>query len=164
MEMASCSSSSSGKPLNGQAREMVYNVATYLAKQKEQYKLKYNVVDSTHDATGISKTFIKRILKDGKESKARGTLKFSISTCKKAPHCKKIYVDVFTKCIIRRKIHKFYIVKKTVPKIKKLNAVLKDKNVLDCSHEYLRKLLKQMGYKWAKCQSSRKILIEKQKL
>lgn len=159
--MASCSSSASGRPLRGQAREIVYNVAKHLREQKELHNLKYNVAQSTSEATGISKSSVKRVLAEGKCALAKGKLTFSTPTGKKTSHVKKIVVDDFTKCVIRRKIHECYVNKKTIPTLKKLNKLLKDEDILHCGREYLRKLIKGMGFKWKRCQSSRKILIER---
>ena len=159
--MASCSSSASGRSLRGQAREIVYNVAKHLREQKELHNLMYNVVQSTSEATGISQSSVKRILAEARSHLAKGKLKFSTPTKKKSSNVTKIIVDDFTKCVIRRKIHDFYINKKTVPTLKKLNRLLKDEDILHCGREYLRKLLKSMGFKWKRCQSSRKILMEK---
>lgn len=159
--MASCSSSASGRSLRGQAREIVYNVAKHLREQKELHNLMYNVVQSTSEATGISQSSVKRILAEARSHLAKGKLKFSTPTKKKSSNVTKIIVDDFTKCVIRRKIHDFYINRKTVPTLKKLNRLLKDEDILHCGREYLRKLLKSMGFKWKRCQSSRKILMEK---
>lgn len=161
--MASGSKSScvSGRPLRGQAREIVFNVVTHLTEQKQQHKLKYNVAQATSDATGVSESLVKRIIAEGRQSEARGRLKFSTPPGKKIEHKKKIEIDDFTRVVIRRKIHDFYTVKKTIPTLRKLNTVLEEENILQCSKEFLRKTLKVMGFRWAKCSSKRKILIEK---
>lgn len=70
-------------------------------------------------------------------------------------------IDDFTRAVIRRKIHDFYSVKKTVPTLRNISKVLEEEDILHCSTEYLRKTLKQLGFRWAKCMSKRKILIEK---
>lgn len=155
------SKSTSGRPLRGQAREIVYNVVTHLKKQKEEYKLKYNVVESASELTGVSKSLVKTIIGEGKTSKCKGRLCFSTPTGKHREHKKKIEVDDFTRAAIRRKIHEFYVVKRIVPTLRKVNECLKDDGLLDCGKEYLRTLLHSLGFKWKKCQSKRKLLIEK---
>ena len=83
MADTSKSGSKSGRPLRGQAREIVYNVAAYLREQKTVNKLNYNVVVSTSEATGVSKSLVKRILAEGKTSMAKGRLHFSTPDGKK---------------------------------------------------------------------------------
>lgn len=53
-----------GLALRGQAREIIFNVYQYLAKAKIENNLKYNVADSTSEATGVSVRFIYKIVKD----------------------------------------------------------------------------------------------------
>lgn len=160
--MASTSKSgcASGRPLRGQARELVFNVYTHLKDQKEQFKLKYNVIQATSNATGVSESLIKKIVAEGKQSVVKGSLTFSTPQGKKRPRNKKIVVDDFTQCVIRRKIHDFYAVKKIPPTLAKLQRVLEEENILKCGREYLRKLLIKMGFKWMKTQTKRKLLIE----
>lgn len=45
-------------------------------------------------------------------------------------------------CVIRRKPYDFYVNKKTVPTINRLNKVLNEEIILKWGREYLRKLLK----------------------
>lgn len=161
MAASSKSGSKSGRPLRGQAREIVYNVAAHLREQKTVHKLNYNVVSSTSETTGVSKSLVKRVIAEGKTSMAKGRLQFSTPDGKKTVHKKRIETDDFTKGVIRRKISEFYVMKRTVPTLNTLNRVLKLENILDCSREYLRRILKEMGFRWTRCRSSRKLLIEK---
>ncbi|XP_063623022.1 uncharacterized protein LOC134795119 [Cydia splendana] len=73
----------------------------------------------------------------------------------------KIDLDDFDLCVIRRKIHEFYSVKKEIPTIKKLWTVLKVDINFPGGRESLRLLLHKMGYKFKKCRSQRQILIER---
>ena len=38
---------------------------------------------------------------------------------------------------------------------------LRKGNALDCGHDFLRKRLHKIGFKWGKCATNRKILIER---
>lgn len=67
----------------------------------------------------------------------------------------------FDLCVIRRKSHEFYSVKKEIPTIKKLWTVLKEDINFPGGRESLRLLLHKMGYKFKKCRSQRQILIER---
>lgn len=160
MASTSKSTCTSGRPLRGQAREVIFNVYTHLKDQKEQFKLKYNVLEATSNATGVSESLVKKIAAEGKQSLVKGRLNFSTPQGKKSPRAKKIIVDDFTQCVIRRKIHDFYAVKKIPPTLAKLKTVLEEENVLKCGREYLRKLITKMGFKWMKTQTKRKLIME----
>lgn len=156
------SSSVSGRPLRGQAREIVYNVAQYFKELKEQHNLQNaNILFMTSRATGVSVSTVTKILKEGKEAAARSILTFSTPTGKKAPRKKRIEVDSLTDCSIRQKIHSFYVVKKEIPTIGKLLSDLKEDGVIDCEREFLRQRIKKLGFSWKTCQSKRKLLIER---
>lgn len=58
-------------------------------------------------------------------------------------------------------IHSFYVVKKEIPTINKLWLQLKAEIDFKFSRTSLRRILKEMGYKYRKCQSKRKILMER---
>ncbi|KAJ4442366.1 hypothetical protein ANN_03952 [Periplaneta americana] len=65
------STSKSGRPLRGQAREIVYNVHQFFKRQNEEHKMDINVARVTSEATGVSERVITRIVKEGIESLAR---------------------------------------------------------------------------------------------
>lgn len=159
--MASTSKSVSGRPLRGQAREIVYNVARFFKKQKEQHNMDMNIATVTSEATGVSERLVNTVLKEGKQSLERGELSFSTPKGKKVPKKQRINVDTFTDSAIRQKIREFYAVKKECPSLRKLLNSLKEDDVIDCGREFLRKRIKKMGFKWKKCQSNRKILVER---
>lgn len=69
-------------------------------------------------------------------------------------------IDDFTKGVVRRRITQFYTIDKKIPTLKTLNAVLREENILHCGREYLRLLLHDLGFKFKKCGSKRKLLIE----
>lgn len=70
-------------------------------------------------------------------------------------------LDDFDKCAVRQKIQFFYTVKKQVPTLAKLLAVLKEDVGFDGSREHLRRLLKTIGFKYKRCQANRAALLEK---
>lgn len=162
-EVTPKSSIARGKPLRSQAREIVFNVAQYfIAKKKEEEengdRCKYNVRDLISKVTGVSSGTVSKVLKEAQRSPAGPS--FTTPT-KKAPHKKKIEADSFTDHAIRNKIHEFYAVKKQCPSTKSILASLKEDNVVECGVEYLRQRIHGCGFKWKRCQSNRKILIEK---
>ena len=94
---------------------------------------------------------------------------------KKGPKKPRVNVDTFMDSAIRQKIREFYTVKKECPSLRNLLNSLKEvcknkdnneednneDNVTDCSQEFLCQRLLKMGFKWKKCQSNRKIIIER---
>lgn len=156
------SSSAPGRPLRGQAREIVYKVTEYLKIMREEHGLHFNLAEETSKATGIGKTLVKQIIKEGHRTLAvRGQLNFSTPTGKKLERKKRIEVDDFTKACIRRKIHDVYVQKKEFPTVSTLMLALEEADILQCGKTYLKGLLKELGFRWEKCASHRKILIER---
>lgn len=87
----SSSSSAPGRPLRGQAREIVFKVTEYLKEMREQHDLQFNLAEETSKATGIGQTLVKQIIREGKTTLAiRGQLKFSTPTGKKLERRKKL--------------------------------------------------------------------------
>lgn len=150
------------RALRSQAREIVYNVHTFLSEQKKTYNLEYNTTKATAQATGISKSTVERIVREGTSGLAAETYTSSFSTPKKKHGGQnKIVFDSFSEGVVRRKIHEFYVVKKECPSVNKLLNVLTEDDVVSCGREVLRKKITEIGFKWKSCQSNRKLLIEK---
>lgn len=74
---------------------------------------------------------------------------------------KKVLLDDFDKCVIRNKVREFYAVRKEVPTLRKLHRVLKEDINFCGGITTLRCILKELGYKYRKCESKRKVLIER---
>lgn len=79
----------------------------------------------------------------------------------KEPEEKNAELDDFDKCAIRHIIQSFYVVKKEIRTINKLWLELKADIDFKYGRTSLRSILKTMGYKYKKCQSKRKILMER---
>ncbi|XP_046391551.1 uncharacterized protein LOC124159685 [Ischnura elegans] len=161
MASSSKSSPARGRPLKSQAREIVYRVSRFLNELKSEEVLTLNVVSATSQATGVSASTVKRIASEGKLSEEKGKLSFSTPKGKRGERKKRIELDDFAKCCIRRKVHEFYAVRKTLPTVKNLLEALKEDGILDCQRTYLREILLELGFRWKSCQSKRKILIER---
>ncbi|KAF6197846.1 hypothetical protein GE061_008816 [Apolygus lucorum] len=151
-----------GKALRSQAREIVYNVFQYFTTKKNDDNAKYNVREVTSEATGVSARTVGYIMKEaGNRTASDCTGPLFVTPTKSKPHKKVIAADEFTDAAIRNKIREFYTVRKECPTLKTLCAALASDEVLDCSRSYLRKRLATSGFKWKKCQSNRKVLIER---
>jgi hypothetical protein len=68
MACSSKSSSIQDKALRSQAREVVYRVGDYFTNLKKSGTLDVNVAVATAEATGVSCSSVKRVMKEGKVS------------------------------------------------------------------------------------------------
>lgn len=109
--------------------------------------------------SGVSEKTVSRITQEGKT--AASTSKKIVTPGKSRPHPKKINLDDFDLCAIRQKIHQFYIVKKELPTLNKLRVVLKEDIDFQGSITTLHRILHSIGFKYKRCQSKRKILMER---
>ena len=75
-----------------------------------------------------------------------------------------VIFDDFDKCVIRRKIQEFYTVRKQLPTIDKLLAVLRDDICFKGSRETQRKIVRAIGFRKVTCQPDRNALIEKDRI
>lgn len=105
---------------------------------------------------GKSERTVRRIVIEGSQNKG----KFGTPAKRRKGRPRK-ELDNFDKCAVRQKIQFFYTVRKEVPTLSKLLATLRKDINYDGSREHLRQLLKAIGFKYKKCQSSRKALLEK---
>jgi hypothetical protein len=72
-----------------------------------------------------------------------------------------VHADDFDKCAIRNTILDFYVQEKRVPAISKLLPIIKEKIHFPWGSKSLGRIVKRMGFMWRKCQSKRKILIDR---
>lgn len=166
-EVRSTSTIARGKPLRRQAREIVFNVAQYFIAKKKQDEengdqRKYDVRELISEVTGVSQRTISNILSEAKKSATEpGATPVFITPRKKPKRQKIIQVDDFTDAAIRNKIHEFYTVRHQAPSTKLLLDSLKEDDVIDCGVEFLRQRIHSCGFKWKRCKSNRKILMER---
>lgn len=69
-------------------------------------------------------------------------------------------LDDFDQCAIRQKVHYFYSVKKEVPTLNKILAMAREDLGFNGSRAHLHKILISIGFKYKKCKSNRKALME----
>lgn len=100
-----------------------------------------------------------RITKEGQV--AASTSKKIVTPGKSRPQPKKINLDDFDLCAIRQKIHAFYVVKKELPTVNKLVMELKEDINFQGSNTTMRRILKRLGFRFKRCQSKRKVLMER---
>ncbi|XP_045504987.1 uncharacterized protein LOC123701527 [Colias croceus] len=106
--------------------------------------------------TGLNRGTISKIKKEGSTNNG-----VWCTPGKKRKGRPKLILDDFDKCVIRNKIREFYAVRKEVPTLRKLHRVLKEDINYCGGISSLSGILKELGYKYKKCESKRKVLIER---
>ncbi|XP_054276557.1 uncharacterized protein LOC128995564 [Macrosteles quadrilineatus] len=71
-------------------------------------------------------------------------------------------MDEFNKAVVRRTVHNFYVSDKCVPTVEKLRLRLSEAIDFKGSNTSLRRILKELGFKWRKTRNNRRILIERE--
>ncbi|XP_064292425.1 uncharacterized protein LOC135309844 [Plodia interpunctella] len=152
-----------GHRINSQCKQMAFNVYEYFRKKKldpnsDEYKQDIPLNKTVAEVTGLSEKTVSRIVQQGKA--LNDNERFKSPRKPKQVRRKRVEIDDFTKGVVRRKVTQFYTIFKKIPTLKTLNAVLREENILHCGREYLRLLLHDLGFKFKKCGSKRKLLIE----
>nr|XP_031841206.1 uncharacterized protein LOC116430775 [Nomia melanderi] len=149
------------RPLGSQAREIVYNVHAYLTENKKKFHLEYNVLESTSDATGVSRSTVNRIVRERKKSVTGEDSTFPFAPKQRGGQ-NKIEFSPFVEGAIRRKIHEFYLVRKEYPSVNNVLNALREDGTVTCSRESLRLKIRDLGFEWnyINDQSNRKLLTE----
>ncbi|CAH2100876.1 unnamed protein product [Euphydryas editha] len=150
------------KTLKSGEREMVLKVKSFCEKEKsnkgpiipfESVRLRVAAM------TGISEKTVTNISKEGEVAASTST---KISTPGKSrPRDSKIQLDDFEMCAIRHKIHEFYVVRKELPTLTKILHELRNDIDYKGSRTTLWRIMKKMGFFFKKCQSNRKVLMER---
>ncbi|KAL4121809.1 hypothetical protein QTP88_014247 [Uroleucon formosanum] len=119
----------------------------------------------TGEATGYSTMSVRRIVYEGKKNMdltGNSTLATFITPDKKRNNVTKIkaLVDDFDRCALKRTITNMYTVEKIVPTVKLI--IEKQKNFMNLgSTRTLNRIISEMGFKFRKTETNRKLLIEK---
>ncbi|XP_052756778.1 uncharacterized protein LOC113512254 [Galleria mellonella] len=147
------------KTIKSQLRKVIYNINNYLSERRSEgidsIPLN-NITDLVVNMTGISRSSVMKIRREGQTS-----VVFSTPKKNKPKTKKKINLDDFDLCAIRHKLQEFYAVRKEVPSLKRLLAALKESINFVGGRESLRLLLHTLGYKFKKCRNQRTILMER---
>ncbi|XP_046586413.1 uncharacterized protein LOC124292739 [Neodiprion lecontei] len=96
------------------------------------------------------------------EVKKSGLLAVFRTPGKKRSGKKKVTdIDSFDQTVIRRCVHNYHLTNKELPTVEKLRKKLKQDIHFTGSESSLRRVLKQLGFRWKKTENNRKLLIEK---
>ena len=130
-----------GKRLRSQTKEVVSNVYDYFEEASRRQRTQ-GALKRTSDATGVSRTSIKRLRKERADI---GGAVFSTPT-KRYRVSRRLLVDDFDREAIRRRIYHLYQMKEHVT-LAKLLVVLKEDNLFRGQRSTLHSLLREMGFK-----------------
>uniref|UniRef100_A0A1B6MFG2 Winged helix-turn helix domain-containing protein n=1 Tax=Graphocephala atropunctata TaxID=36148 RepID=A0A1B6MFG2_9HEMI len=110
-------------------------------------------------ATGVSESTLRRILKEEKTCSQSGTY---LSTPNKIRHQKKLKSDLddFYLGMVTRSVNDFHRQHEEGPTLKSLLHVLREKIDFNGSKWTLSKILRKLGFRWKKAKNNRKILTE----
>lgn len=152
-----------GTTIHSGERDVIRRIVETCDKEASDKRLAVPLAKATERAANyckVSKITIKRIRSEGKSTPANEKLKTPGKKREKA-NTYKIKLDEFDRRVVVDVIRDFYTVKKIVPSCRKLLPVLNEKINFTGSVWSLRRELKIMGFRWKKCGSKRKILIER---
>ncbi|XP_046416169.1 uncharacterized protein LOC124177619 [Neodiprion fabricii] len=142
--------------LNRQSRKMVYEVYCFFKKDAKSDK---EALERTSEATKTSVRTVRRIVDEVKKS---GLLAVFRTPGKKRSGKKKVTdIDSFDQTVIRRCVHNYHLTNKELPTVEKLREKLKQDIHFTGSESSLRRVLKQLGFRWKKTENNRRLLIEK---
>ncbi|XP_045174542.2 uncharacterized protein LOC123535853 [Mercenaria mercenaria] len=115
------------------------------------------------EATGVGMTTVRKIRKESFSGEGRNEENLDPLPASSSEKVKtnRIVPDDFDCGVIRRKIREFYVMRKQLPTVGKIHKELASDIGFHGSITSLRKILKNLGYRWKKCGSNRKVLMEK---
>jgi len=145
-----------------EGRKIISTVIEKCDEEKRQNSLTHPLNQATKRAAYYcdkSESFIKYLRKQRKCS-PDGKL-FTPGKKRKTCEKRKLFLDDFDKCVVRNVVQEFYKSQNVVPTVKKLLPIVKERIHFPWGGKSLTRVLKSVGFKWKKCRSKRKVLIEK---
>ncbi|KOB70672.1 putative dde superfamily endonuclease [Operophtera brumata] len=148
--------------LRSQARQMVHDVLTYM-KNEAQEGLQFDIKAAqkrTAAATGVSIRTVQSIARAANVPGASMHEVFRTPGKKRTGRKKVTAMDSFQQGVIKRCIHKFHSTENELPTVDRLLRKLKQKVNFQGSSSSLRRILKELGFKWRRTEDKRQVLIE----
>ena len=154
-----------GKVIHKQGRNIIFNVYNFLKElSSSEVREKTHFARSqelTAKACGVSVHSVSRIIAEGKESLQEAGIPSFSSPGKHRLTTKRITgFDDFKKCVLRRAIFEMYD-NGEYPTVKKLVGKMKQKINFDGCNSSMRKILKDIGFKYKKTNDGRRFLMER---
>ncbi|CAG4981456.1 unnamed protein product [Colias eurytheme] len=132
------------------------------AKTRSSKELLRNVTPLKPAQKCISRRSVARIVKDRNTPQPSTSKPWRNKTRK--IRCDKIILDEYEEGLLRRKIHEFYSHKQKVPTVNKLYEILREEIGFQGSRETLRKIIKNIGFKYVRSKTNRRVLVERNDL
>ncbi|XP_050707116.1 uncharacterized protein LOC126992421 [Eriocheir sinensis] len=148
--------------LHSQAKEIIYNVNQYFQKKENEGVIVEvsKATSRTAAATKVSLRTLSRICKEGRDNEESIELP-KFKSPKKRQRTTPIadFFDDFNKGVLRRTVLSFYE-RKDIPTLDKIHKEIKESLSYPGSRETLRKVLKKIGFQYAKV-NGRRFLMER---
>lgn len=139
--------------LSKDAKSIIRNVYAYAKEEKENgFPATLAPLKRTTEMTGFSVSTVRKVLKESKSQS-------SASKAKKGR--KKITLDEFDMAVVRRTVHNMYNTTKMLPTLDKIQKELRQSIDYQGSKGHLRGVLKDLGFSYRRCKSSRMVLMER---
>ena len=145
------------QPYSEEASIIVRNVHSLCTAEKK-HGLEISLdrsLDRTAALTGVSKATVKRMLARETAAAAAEPKKVAIA------RVERVKLDGFDKGVVRRTINTMYAHKKLLPTLNNIRASLQEDIGYTGSKQHLREELLKLGFTYKRCQSNRKILMER---
>lgn len=151
------------KKLVGQSREIVANVMSFMANEASAryFTIPVQKVQiRTAAATGVSVRAVRGVKKEQGKIERGERSSFSTPDTSRERTRTVTGLNEFDKCIVRRTVHEYYVKEKCCPTIGKLKDKLQESIGFKGCSTSLRRILKELGFKWTKTKNHRKVLTE----
>ena len=151
------------KKLHGQGRETVATVMKFMEEgaRESTFTIPMKQVQKrTAAATGLSLRSIRNIKKELNMIESGEGASFETPNKHRIKNNTVANLDDLQKSVVRQTVHEYYVTEKCAPTIYKLKVRLREKIGYDGGNSTLRKILKELKFKWMKTKNNRKLLIE----
>nr|XP_049705178.1 uncharacterized protein LOC110377071 isoform X1 [Helicoverpa armigera] len=146
--------------LRRQARKIIFNVANYMQKEKDEGV--HNVAQvqrRTAEATGVSIRTVSNILREAKKGDPNSDFRTPGKNRNKPSPITGI--DDFDKGVIKRCIYTFHVKEKAMPSISRLLTKLQTEINFKGSASSLSRIIKELGFKKRKTENNKMVFVER---
>jgi hypothetical protein len=136
---------------NFEPRQIIKNVFDFFRREKDTGELAIPLTapyDRTADACGVSISTVRRCVTAGPQ-------------LPKKTRTDVLMLDDFQLCAIRRSVYTMYSSKKLLPTLSNIGKELETSMNISISKTHLRKVLTSLDFRYRRCNSNRKLLMER---
>lgn len=149
------------KFLSAQTRELVSNVAEFMRNEASRGKPIISfakVEERLSKATGLSLSTIRKIGEKDSDIKVNNSLQSPLKTKPVKPRAD---VNDHDKGMLRCIMHNFYLTHKMIPNLERIHGEFVESTGYTGSVTSMHRGLREIGFRWIKTTSNKKILMEK---